>query len=90
MYTRNEGRLSENERLFLEAVYRQAKITGFVQLNFLLPKLGLCEIDARLTLAQLEAQELLKAEKYGILRLTEKGKAYLQCAAKSATLSVGE
>ena len=82
--------VTEPEHLLLESVYLQAKITGHALLNFTAIRSGLTHTQVLRLSAELERKGLLQVEKYGILRMTEKGKAYLRRTEKSATLSVGE
>ena len=88
-YSANEGvetmDLMQSERLlceqtqeYMKMLYRQSKITGSVQINFVAARLGLPSAAAAKTARFLEQSGMLFYEKYGRITLTEEGKHYVR------------
>jgi Mn-dependent DtxR family transcriptional regulator len=76
--------LAQTERLlcgqtqdYLKTVYRQSKITGSVQINFIAAKLGMTSAAAAGTAQLLQQSGMILYEKYGRIRLTDDGKRYV-------------
>lgn len=82
--------LSVEEKELLDVLYRQSKFCDGMQINFLSAKLGLPSYEAELAVIALHEQGLIHYQKYGVLRLTESGKAYMQSRTESITLNTGE
>ena len=61
---------------YLAMLYRQSKITGSVQINFIAAKLGLSPAAAAKTAQQLQETGFIRYEKYGMITLTQDGKRY--------------
>lgn len=74
--TQSERLLSEQTREYLKTVYRQSKITGSVQINFVAAKLDLPSAAASKTAQFLQQTGMIQYEKYGRILLTEDGKQY--------------
>ena len=72
-----ERLLCEQTQEYLKMIYRQSKITGSVQINFIAAKLGLPSSAAAKTAQLLQQSGMILYEKYGRIRLTEDGKQYV-------------
>lgn len=72
----NELLLCEQTQEYLKMLYRQAKITGSVQINFLAAKLDLSAVSASKTAQFLQQIGLVYYEKYGRISLTDEGVRY--------------
>lgn len=82
--------LTAEEKELLDMLYRQSKFCDGMQINFLSAKLGLPSVSAESAAQNLHAQGLVHFQKYGVLRLTEYGKNYLQGGTGSAALHTGD
>ena len=74
--TQSEELLSEQTQDYLKMLYRQSKITGSVQINFIAAKLGLPSPTAAKTAQFLQQIGMVFYGKYGRIELTEDGKRY--------------
>lgn len=90
MNTTAHRSLSVEEKELLDVLYRQSKFCDGMQINFLSARLGLSSGEAELVANALHGQGLVHYQKYGVLRLTENGKAYVQCIKEAVTKNTGE
>lgn len=72
----SEQLLSEQTGEYLKMLYRQSKITGSVQINFIAAKLDISFASAVQTAQFLQQTGFVCYEKYGRVTLTEDGKRY--------------
>ena len=70
--------LCEQTQEYLKTIYRQSKITGSVQINFVAAKLGQSSTAAAKTAQLLQQSGMIVYEKYGRIRLTDVGKRYVE------------
>lgn len=82
--------LTAEEKELLDVLYRQSKICDGMQINFLSARLGLPSASAESAAQNLHAQGLVYFQKYGVLRLTDDGKKYLQYNTESVTFHSGD
>ncbi|MBQ7542745.1 MAG: hypothetical protein IJT44_10705 [Clostridia bacterium] len=68
--------LSAPTQELLAMLFRQSKITGSVQINFVAAKLDLSHAEAVQTIRRLQELGLVTYEKYGKISLTDSGRAY--------------
>jgi Mn-dependent DtxR family transcriptional regulator len=68
--------LCEQTQEYLKMLYRQSKITGSVQINFLAAKLDISTHAAEKAAQFLQQTGFIVYEKYGRVILTEEGKRY--------------
>lgn len=78
--------LNDVEKELLNILYRQSKICDGMQINFLSARLGMPTAAAETVVRSLHTQGLVLYQKYGVLRLTESGKNYLQYRAEAVKL----
>ena len=72
----NELLLCEQTQDFIITLYRQSKISGCVQINFIASQLGLSSGSAMKTTQFLQRLGFVFYEKYGRITLTDDGKRY--------------
>ena len=72
-----EHLLCEQTQEYLKMIYRQSKITGSVQINFVAAKLDLPSPSAVKTAQLLQQAGMIVYEKYGRIKLTEDGVRYV-------------
>ena len=74
--TQTEFLLSVPTQDFLATLFRQSKITGSVQINFVAAKLDISPSEAAQTIRKLQEMGMIQYEQYGKITLTESGKQY--------------
>ncbi len=73
----SEQLLYELTQDYMKMIYRQSKITGSVQINFIAAKLGISSGSAETTAQFLQQTGMVRFEKYGRITLTDDGRQYI-------------